>query len=805
MKIKWLLILLPITYFLISIFPFVSIENQEVRAATRTINLEYELPDKGAVLINSPSQIGLVYSWILSGDQEYHTGWSGEILEYDTTQENIGPDGKMSHWFQRNKFSTQNSKLTYSPTLFKNEIIRDYGVEIYQAILSSGKRFTAKGDLSIEEYRIYEYDSRVGVKPKHGDVAFTYRENKVIASLSFSLTEDEIGGGTPPSTETACPQPDEVPLRYEHELDLAVNRIDARTVDINTVTNTDVYVSRGNFSSSRNQAKQEFNDYINDTKAKKTECESLIAQWEGEKTALETEKAALESEKANLQSALASCQSTVVAEGQTPPDCSVFNSHISEMDSLISEKVSEIEEKTTQINEGKAMLPIYDQKVALANTELNYISSNESRYSTVSTTVQLTYNGSPVSNLTVSLSEGDSKRYTFPSWKPNQQGKDIMAQINGNGPYQEFRYTNLTQRQAVSLGYNTSLGHLLYPNSSSNNWKNTTQYVSTYESNACPKYEENKYFETQSISAIVRTVNDNGTQRNYYETLTTSFTKLPREEMRAGYGFEYTITTNYKNNDTEPEPSQATGTKLVESYFPSMVNYQPYTRGGAIPKFDLYGNAVPVSGVDEGYRVYMNTSNPSVPRSEVRNWILPPVAVEEYSGNVFTMDNEDHLNHEKRNLNEKLLVTDEDGKSINKWFVDFTQPDGVYDFRIRTYDSGVNHLSTCHNGKVEIDGVITGDPDDNDDYVKRAVDSQIPFPSGIGWNWNGKVNQITELNTWYTNWESDPKALPINQYQKAFYLTPKIMQQINEYTSQHPKIILGESVLDQVNVPGTKE
>ncbi|PIJ95819.1 hypothetical protein CTN02_21905 [Lysinibacillus sphaericus] len=608
----------------------------------------------------------------------------------------------------------------------------------------------------------------------------------------------DTGGGDPnpgnpdPGGGESCPKPGEVPKRYEHELDLIVSRLDARTVDLNTNTKTDVYVERADFSSSREQAKQEFNDYISDTKSKKADCEALIQGWEAE-------KAAAEAAKASAEAAKASCQSRPVGKDEPAPDCSGYDSTISSAEATIAEK-------DVQISDGKAMLPIYDEKIKKAEDELTYIKSNESKYQTVQPTVDLKYEGNAVGVITVSLSEGQQQRYSFPAWKVTQQGKDIMAQINSSGPYEEFEYTDLKGRQAKSLGYNAKLGHVLYSNTASNNWKDTTQYVATYQGAACPVFESGQYFKTQTVQDIVRTINQNGNKRNIYETLTTNFTKLPRKDMRAGYGFDYTITSVYRNNDTEPEPAESTGTKVVESYFPTLVDYQPYKRGGAKVSFDLNGNP---KLADEGYLVGMDTKDGSVPRNETRNWILPPVAVEEFSGHIFTMNNNDHLYHLERNLHENLLTTDEDGKKLTKWYTNFTDEDGEYRYRVRTFDAGVNHLHTCHNGKVTITGTTTGDANSNDDYVKRAIAPEMPFPSvetnGIGWNWQGQTNYLTDLTDWYHNSNvKKPNEIKLNDNQKTYYLTPKIMQEINAYTKENPQIIMGQFVTDKFNIPVKK-
>lgn len=605
-----------------------------------------------------------------------------------------------------------------------------------------------------------------------------------LLKYDFKIIKSKTPPVNPPTGKVACPPPNEVPLRYEHELDLEVYRLDARTVDINTNTETDVYAKRTDFSGSRDAAKKEFYDYIKETEAYKVECGTLIAGWE-------LEKANAESAITTLTSELAKCNATVVKPGDPPVNCTGY-------DAQISVQVLIVAEKTALIDAGKLMLPIYDEKIALAEKELTYIESNESKYSVVTPDVQLTYQGANVGSIIVSLSEGETKLYTFPLWKPTAQDKDIMAQINGNGPYQEFYYTDIKNRVAESLGYNTTLGHVLYPNNSSNNWKDVTQRIATYNTASCPPPTD--VFKEQTIEDIVRTINENGNRREIKEQLNTKFTKVPREKMRAGYGFEYELTTIYRNMDTEPNPSNATGTKITESYFTSMVDYQPYKRGGSKPAFDLNGNPVPNTGIDEGYRVGMQTTQPNVSRNETKAWILPPVAIEEFSGNIFTTTNNEHIKHVERNPSENLLTHDKKGNLLTRWYTPFTEPDGNYLFKVRTYDAGVNHLNTCHIGNVIIDGVIIGEENGNDDYVKRAITPDNPFPSGTGWNWYKQESNLTSLSEWYFNWESNPKNLPLSSYRNALILTPETLSDIRRYNFKHPKFIVGDSVHQDVNI-----
>lgn len=120
-------------------------------------------------------------------------------------------------------------------------------------------------------------------------------------------------------------------------------------------------------------------------------------------------------------------------------------------------------------------------------------------------------------------------------------------------------------------------------------------------------------------------------------------------------------------------------------------------------------------------------------------------------------------------------------------------------------DAGVNKLNTSITGHIRIDGVILGSGSGNDDYVKRAITPNDPFPAGVGWNWQGKVNLLTRLKTWYNNWVADPKDRPLQEYDKTFFLTPQKLDEIRAYNKRmNDQYRLGKSVLDEVNIPKTK-
>ncbi|MED3677047.1 hypothetical protein P4444_19030, partial [Bacillus velezensis] len=194
-----------------------------------------------------------------------------------------------------------------------------------------------------------------------------------------------------------------------------------------------------------------------------------------------------------------------------------------------------------------------------------------------------------------------------------------------------------------------------------------------------------------------------------------------------------------------------------------------------------------------GYKVSLEKKSSTGEKHNITSdWNVPKYYVEEFSGKVFT--NTDDIN---RNPDDKLL----DGG--RKWYLDFDQPDGTYTFTSLSQDAGVNKLNTCITGNIKIDGSIIGDPNGNDDYIKRTITPENPFPGGVGWNWKGKTSQIQSLSDWYDNWYADPSKIPTNSYDKTFYLTPSLIEKIRDYDSKN-KIGIGKSIFDSINIPNSK-
>ncbi|EOP86499.1 hypothetical protein IES_05788, partial [Bacillus cereus BMG1.7] len=96
----------------------------------------------------------------------------------------------------------------------------------------------------------------------------------------------------------------------------------------------------------------------------------------------------------------------------------------------------------------------------------------------------------------------------------------------------------------------------------------------------------------------------------------------------------------------------------------------------------------------------------------------------------------------------KSLYWDGQEKIIDggqKWYSPLKTKDGVYTFNVETAPAGINEMSLCLTEQVEIKGVAY------DDFIKRRVFPDDPFPggSGVGWNWVGKEELLHKLTDWY--------------------------------------------------------
>jgi len=387
--------------------------------------------------------------------------------------------------------------------------------------------------------------------------------------------------------------------------------------------------------------------------------------------------------------------------------------------------------------------------------ELDSLENMESDNTNLTTPVSVSFNNGEKKRMNVTLAENETKTLTF-KWTLDDSGT-VKAVINPehssyNGKL-ETTYSNNQRSTPIFIAAHTAVNVCLV---------NTASYA----------------------DGVVRTKNsvENG-QEEYKERVTTTIS-IPDEHKnrRAGTGFEYTISSKYENEDPE---SDGTGPKKATTYMPKLVNYLPYTQ----KEFSSPYSDLKLSG----YEVALENTSDTGTNPNTKNFNLPVFYVEQFSGNVFDANYADNPN---RNPADTII----DGG--RKWYIDFLEKDGTYQFSTVAEDAGINGLTTCVTGEVNISGTVIGDVDGNDDFVKRSVSPTNPFPAGTGWNWSGQENLITSLQDWFNNWYSNPSEVPTSQYKDTFVLTPELIQQIKEYNqSMDGEYKVGESVFDSVNIP----
>lgn len=214
-----------------------------------------------------------------------------------------------------------------------------------------------------------------------------------------------------------------------------------------------------------------------------------------------------------------------------------------------------------------------------------------------------------------------------------------------------------------------------------------------------------------SVKGVVETVSERVSKEDtmgemYYETLSGSIDNLSPSKLHSGYGFSYQVNGAYKNQWNENYPGVFTV---------AMAQY-PFTDEGLKSKQDLE----------------RTKSTGSISSFSPKNMYLS-----EKTGHVFDS---------KRPT--KSLYWDGQEKIIDggqKWYTPMKTKDGVYTFNVETAPAGVNEMSLCLTEQVEIKGVAY------DDFIKRRVFPDDPFPggSGVGWNWVGKEDVLNKLTDWY--------------------------------------------------------
>lgn len=214
-----------------------------------------------------------------------------------------------------------------------------------------------------------------------------------------------------------------------------------------------------------------------------------------------------------------------------------------------------------------------------------------------------------------------------------------------------------------------------------------------------------------SVKGVVETVSERVSKEDtvgemFYETINGSIDNLSPSKLHSGYGFSYQVNGTYKNQWNENYPG----------VFTAATAQYPFADEGLKSKQDLERTK--------------NTG--SISSFSPKNMYLS-----EKTGHVFDS---------KRPT--KSLYWDGQEKIIDggqKWYSPMKTKDGVYTFNVETAPAGVNEMSLCLTEQVEIKGVAY------DDFIKRRVFPDDPFPggSGVGWNWVGKEELLHKLTDWY--------------------------------------------------------
>ncbi|RKJ23886.1 hypothetical protein D7X33_44060, partial [Butyricicoccus sp. 1XD8-22] len=147
----------------------------------------------------SKDDYNLVEKWLTDakyrGEDNNHTGWSAVLYKYRETEVKDILTGKQSHWEVVDYHNTTDGfeGETYDVSLFKDDIIDDYGQELYDKLESGGFWFDVKSGQIPDDYRAYPgVDSRKLISnPKEGDPAFLYYENNVTVFLHYIDNDNE--------------------------------------------------------------------------------------------------------------------------------------------------------------------------------------------------------------------------------------------------------------------------------------------------------------------------------------------------------------------------------------------------------------------------------------------------------------------------------------------------------------------------------------------------------------------------------------------------------------------------------------
>jgi hypothetical protein len=519
----------------------------------------------------------------------------------------------------------------------------------------------------------------------------------------------------PDKPDGICKAPVTPKPRYNYQFDFEAREIDGKTAQPNSTTSTKVTFFRHSFATERNAAKADIQD---DIKYRQTLRSSQQTKLNADKTTysnLSKQYDQAIKDKDNAEASRISTQMEPVLQRIANYECSINSLNV---------------------------------EIAHYQTEYNNLVEKETTLERVTTSYTLKFEGVTKAFKTIGLYENEFS-YANLEWILESDGF-VEGNINSN----RYSYHDVTEETY------------------DNNMIETPIYVASNENaEMCAPLGE-----VSEVSGVVRTINNSETgEVTYGERISTTLS-IPNSHLtrKAGYGFDYTVTSQYTNEDPT---SVATGTKEVKTYFPSLSNYLPYPLKTNIE----YGN-ISVGG----YEAKLNQVNAAT-------FKLPNVYLEKFSGNAF--DSPTSL-HPSRNTADTLI------NGGMKHYIPFEQPDGDYTFNSIGTGAGVNNMTTCVTGNVTVDGTPINDQNGDDDFYQRPLSPEEPFPNGVGWNMQANQAAINSMKTWYSNWSNDPFN-PSASYKATYYLTGDVITKIQKYAETNP-LQKGKSMFNQISIPRKK-
>lgn len=565
-------------------------------------------------------------------------------------------------------------------------------------------------------------------------------------------------------TPSQCPMPnipEQLTKIYEYEIDLITERIEGKTVDIGQTTRTPVTVYRETFEEERTEIKDGLIAELVALSIMQDECNEIIKKLKEKINKLKEQLDKLQEQLAQMQEAYAVCQASYYLEWdidsdgnwysyEVPYDCSHYPPILNNIQAQIDLTKTLLAETIEELKKAEKALEEIEELIVAVEAYINQINKMEEMFKTIYTTVSLYVNDEELQELPVVLSEKERKTLYY-EWI--LEGDSIIkGWIDPENPDEIYPVCN----------------EELHPceTTNDNNTKETPIYISTREVVKSCTLDGS----TSTLEGIVRTIQegDSLSDVEFIKERATSRIEIEPNEKnrRAGYGFHYKVFTTYENADIADD-RDTTGIRDIQGFKPTIVErYMPYDYKTWKPlkTYSTQGHIKANILRLEGFSIetYENTDkvvnqNDGAAFVQLFKWELPRYAIEKFSGEIY-----------EGNFDDILTMTKADQPLLDggrKWYTDFALSDRDYRYQILVEDIGVNRLSLCSEGLVQIEGKPIGDKNGNNDFVFRFVDANNPFPKGTGWNWSNDESKITAIKEWFISLIGNEKTDHENHYE----------------------------------------